>query len=140
MNVDPVLLDLASTYLHLRADDGATTMEGGAAFWAGIDDRRDLDSGRLCAMFEQTADWDHWERHPAGPELLVTIRGRMELLIEHDDRARTVVSTIMAAGQAMLVPTGLWHRAKVLEPGRLLAITAGAGTEHRAVDATKRTI
>ncbi len=131
MTADAVLLDLARTYLHLRADDGATTMEGGPAFWAGVADRRDLDSGRLCSMFDQTADWDHWERHPAGPELLVMMTGRMELLIEHDDPARTVESVVMEAGQAVLVPTGLWHRAKVVAPGRLLAITAGAGTEHR---------
>ena len=38
---------LDSTYIHLRPDESALAMEGGAAFWQGIETRHDLDRGRL---------------------------------------------------------------------------------------------
>jgi len=35
------------------------------------------------------------------------------------------------AGRLLVVPKGVWHTAKVRNPARLLAITAGRGTQHR---------
>ena len=37
----------------------------------------------------------------------------------------------LASGQACLVPRGVWHRVVVREPGRLLFVTYGEGTQHR---------
>ena len=41
---------LDSTYIHLRPDESAISMEGGARFWAGIGERRDLEQGRLMGI------------------------------------------------------------------------------------------
>jgi len=38
---------LDSTHIHLRPDESALAMEGGAKFWAGIEGRHDLGHGRL---------------------------------------------------------------------------------------------
>jgi hypothetical protein len=38
---------LDSTYIHLRPDESALAMEGGATFWGRIAERDDLDRGRL---------------------------------------------------------------------------------------------
>jgi len=121
---------LDSTYLHLRPDDSALAMEGGARFWAGIAERRDLEEGRLMGKTGQTEDWDHWERHPAGDEILVLLSGELELVLDlpgGEQRAR------MAAGETFVVPKGIWHRGIVHKPGELMFITPGAGTEHRPV-------
>ena len=40
---------------------------------------------------------------------------------------------VLKARQTLVVPAGLWHRGIVRQPGELLFITAGAGTEHRRV-------
>jgi mannose-6-phosphate isomerase-like protein (cupin superfamily) len=122
------IFGLDSTYIHLRPDESAVAIEGGDSFWAGIDQRRDLDLGRLMGMTEQSVDWDHWERHPAGDEILVLLSGEMELLI---DQAGKQERAVLRAGQTFIVPRGAWHHGIVKQPGQLMFVTPCAGTELR---------
>jgi mannose-6-phosphate isomerase-like protein (cupin superfamily) len=126
---------LNSTYLHLRPDESARAMPGGAAFWAGIGERTDLDRGRLMGTTRQAADWDHWERHPAGDEILTLLSGKLEIVLETEAGERRHT---LGAGETFVVPRGLWHRGIVHEAGELMFITPGAGTEHRAVQEEAR--
>ncbi|MEI7873316.1 MAG: cupin domain-containing protein [Alphaproteobacteria bacterium] len=124
------VFSLDATYIHLRPDDSALAMAGGKEFWMGIEGRRDLDQGRLMGASRQAADWDHWERHPAGEEILTLLSGELEIVLETpagEERA------VLTAGQTLVIPTGIWHRGIVRQPGDLLFITPGAGTEHRPV-------
>lgn len=121
---------LDGTYIHLKPDDGARAMEGGDRFWATIQDRSDLDEGRVMGVTVQGKDWDHWERHPAGEEILTLLSGGMELILDLPGGEQRVVLT---AGETFIVPRGIWHRALVKEAGRLMFVTPGAGTEHRPV-------
>jgi mannose-6-phosphate isomerase-like protein (cupin superfamily) len=121
---------LASTYVHLRPDESAVTMEGGDAFWAGIAQRTDLDRGRLMGKSGQSKDWDHWERHPAGEEILTLLSGELELVL---DRPAGEQRMVLKAGETFVMPRGIWHRGIVRQPGELMFITPGAGTEHRPV-------
>jgi mannose-6-phosphate isomerase-like protein (cupin superfamily) len=123
---------LDSTYIHLQPDERALAMEGGARFWAGIAGRHDLDHGRLMGSTEQSADWDHWERHPAGEEILVLLSGELELVLDTGEGEQRAV---LEPGQTFIVPRGIWHRGIVKKPGKLMFITPGAGTEHRPVAA-----
>ena len=106
-------------------------MEGGDRFWATIQERTDLDEGRLMGVTGQSADWDHWERHPAGEEILTLLSGEMELVLDMDGGEQR---TVLKAGETFIVPRGIWHRGIVKEAGRLMFVTAGAGTEHRPVE------
>lgn len=121
---------LASTYLHLRPDDGATAMKVGPRFWAAIDKRTELNRGRLMGTTPQRRSWAHWERHPGGDEILILLSGELELILETGRGERR---TRFKAGQTFVVPRGTWHRAEVRKPGELLFITPGKGTEHRPV-------
>lgn len=124
------VFSLNATYIHLRPDDSALAMEGGKKFWAGIEDRRDLDQGRLMGVSLHSADWDHWERHPAGEEILTLLSGELEIVLETEAGEERAVLT---AGRTLVIPAGVWHRGIVRQPGDLLFVTAGAGTEHRPV-------
>ena len=75
---------LDSTYIHLRPDESALAMEGGAGFWQGIGERHDLEHGRLMGSTDQSRDWDHWERHPAGDEILTLLSGEMIIVGDID--------------------------------------------------------
>jgi len=119
---------LDSTYIHLRPDESALAMEGGAAFWQGIETRHDLDRGRLMGSTDQKADWDHWERHPAGDEILTLLSGEMVVVLETAAGEQHVP---LKSGETFIVPKGVWHRAIVRAPGRLMFVTPGAGTEHK---------
>lgn len=124
------VFSLNATYVHLRPDDSALAMKGGDEFWAGIEDRRDLQQGRLMGASRQAADWDHWERHPAGEEILTLLSGEVEIVLQLEAGEERAVLT---AGQTLVIPAGVWHRGIVRQPGDLLFVTAGAGTEHRPV-------
>ncbi|MBX3501134.1 MAG: cupin [Alphaproteobacteria bacterium] len=123
--------DLMRTYAQLRDDGSALVTEGGDAFWSALDSRPELHGGRLLGATAQIGDWPHWEMHPAGDEVLILMSGAFALQIERADGA---VDTIeMRAGSTCVVPKGPWHRGLAREPGRLVFITPGAGTQHRAV-------
>ena len=121
---------LDSTYIHLRPDERALAMEGGTKFWQGIAERRDLDQGRLMGCTDQKADWSHWERHPAGDEILTLLSGEMEIVLETDTGEQRAT---ISSGETFIVPKGVWHRGIVTTPGRLMFVTPGAGTEHKPV-------
>ena len=62
------------------------------------------------------------EMHPDGDELLYLISGRVQVVLELDDGDRVVD---VDAGQALVVPRGVWHLIRVVEPGQLFNITPG---------------
>jgi mannose-6-phosphate isomerase-like protein (cupin superfamily) len=122
--------NLMSTYAQLRDDGSALVTEGGDAFWSTLDGRPELHGGRLLGATAQTGDWPHWEMHPAGDEVLILMSGAFALQIERADGAIDTIE--MHAGSTCVVPKGLWHRGLAREPGELVFITPGAGTQHRA--------
>ena len=118
--------DLETVFLSLSGS-GAVTELPGAHFMERVM-RSPADMVYLASMFPMTADWPNWERHPAGDEVLILLEGRVELVF---DREGVETRRPFEAGQTVIVPAGVWHTAKVLEPGRMLGLTCGAGTEHR---------
>lgn len=119
-------LDLSKTFLHLAPTGAATPLDGGPAIFANIPPI--LATGRLVALLAHDADWRGWERHPAGDEVIVQLTGRMRLRLELPEGEALAE---LSPGRCVVVPSGVWHTADVLEPGRALYITEGHGTEHR---------
>ena len=130
--------DMSSTFVHLDAGPGAFRLPDFA--WT----QEYLDSyharfasngpGRLVSVIDQHATWDGWERHPRGDELVVLLSGRVDVVQDTAEGTRIVE---LEPGLAMINPAGVWHTARVHEPGRALFITPGEGTEFRPLsDAT----
>jgi quercetin dioxygenase-like cupin family protein len=84
--------------------------------------------GRLVSMFTFSEPWDSWEVHPDGEELVVCVDGALTLYQEIDGEVRKVN---LAAGEAVVNPSGAWHTADISGSATALFITAGAGTENR---------
>ncbi|MDT7604524.1 MAG: hypothetical protein QOF61_2521 [Acidobacteriota bacterium] len=120
--------DLTKTYVHLEAGGGAQTEDVGADFWARIS-TRPYEGMRLVAAIRHDADSPAWEMHPAGDELLCLLSGAVTVVFEEGGAERTV--ELSRAGEACVVRRGTWHRLVVREPGDVLFVTPGAGTEHR---------
>jgi mannose-6-phosphate isomerase-like protein (cupin superfamily) len=116
----------------VQLDDGGAShaVEMGGDFWATIGDRSEFGRGRLMGVVAQSKDWDHWERHPHGEEILVLLSGEIEMVLETAEGERRAT---LQAGQAFVVPRGLWHRGIVRQAGELMFVTPGVGTEHRPV-------
>ena len=76
-----------------------------------------------------TADAPHdGEVHPDGDELLYLLDGALTLRLECPDGD---VDVELRAGDAVVVPRGVWHKLTLQEPGRLLHITPGPNGEAR---------
>jgi len=121
--------DLETTYLSLDGAGAVAEHPGGAAFWASVETNATL-KGTLVIVVAGDSDWPHWEMHPAGQEILVMLEGEQTLLL---DGGAGETRHLMTAGTTLVVPAGVWHRALIDQPTRMLAITYGAGTQHRAL-------
>jgi quercetin dioxygenase-like cupin family protein len=85
--------------------------------------------GRLVSMYRFTGDWDSWEVHPHGSEVVLCVAGSITLHQEKADGSRATVT--LTPGQYAINEPGTWHTADVEEEATALFITAGMGTEHR---------
>ncbi len=127
--------DLSTTYVHLGLGATATPLPGfewTQAYLESYERRFEGDGaeGRLVVVSPQAQTWETWERHPAGEELVVLLTGRVDIIQELDGKE---VTTPLEAGEALINPTGVWHRSVVHEPGTALFVTPGLGTEHRPI-------
>jgi mannose-6-phosphate isomerase-like protein (cupin superfamily) len=120
--------DLVHTYVHLEDGPAAVADEVDADFWDKIESRPALHGGRLVGTFHNAADWDIWEMHPAGDEVVCLLSGAIDVVLEKADGEQVLE---LRPGATCIVPRGVWHRAIVHEPGDTLHITRGAGTRHR---------
>jgi mannose-6-phosphate isomerase-like protein (cupin superfamily) len=126
MNADKGF-DLETNYLVLADGPAAKRIEVGPDFWQTIDLRTDL-AGRLVGIFRYGADWDSWEMHPDGDEIVILLSGAIDLVLEEMGGERIVELRDRAA---VIVPRGVWHTANAIAPSEALHITRGAGTTHR---------
>jgi mannose-6-phosphate isomerase-like protein (cupin superfamily) len=120
--------DLAATYVQLDDGPQALPVDVDDEFWATIDRRPELRGGRLVGTFHNATDWDIWEMHPAGDEVVCLLTGAVDVVLDEPEGERVVE---LRAGQTCIVPRGVWHRAIVREAGDTLHITRGEGTQHR---------
>lgn len=85
--------------------------------------------GRLVSMYEFTADWDGWEMHPEGEEVVICLDGEITLVQEDGQGERREIP--LTTGGYAINPRGVWHTANVISHARVLFITAGWGTQGR---------
>ncbi len=79
------------------------------------------------------------EVHPDGDEFLYVVSGTMELVLDDGDAQTVGVETnvVLRAGDAYVVPRGVWHRLEATEPGRLVHVTPGPNGSYRPRDAAE---
>lgn len=85
--------------------------------------------GRLVSLHSFTADWDSWEMHPEGEEVVICLDGAITLVQDIEGAPR---ETALGPGDYAINPRGVWHTANVADHARVLFITAGWGTQGRA--------
>lgn len=83
-----------------------------------------------------TGDAPHaGEMHPDGDELLYLVSGAVSVRLELPAGDLTVE---LAAGEAIVVPKGVWHRISLREPGTLIHLTPGPHGESRPLGGASR--
>jgi quercetin dioxygenase-like cupin family protein len=124
--------DLETTYLFLDGTGGLVAQHAGPDFWADIAGNPNA-RNTLVSTFGGDGDWDSWEMHPAGAEVLVVLDGAPVVWLEHPDGALQRIAA--RPGATVIAPKGAWHRCECDHAYKMLFITYGAGTRHRPVTA-----
>ncbi|WP_230079815.1 cupin [Alteripontixanthobacter maritimus] len=126
-------LKLADNFVHLGLGASAVSQPPftGLDWYEGYGARHGGDGaeGRLVSQYEFTTNWDVWEMHPVGAEVVICTAGAMTLLQEMPDGE--TVTTPLVTGEYAINPPAVWHTADVPERATAIFITAGEGTEHR---------
>lgn len=126
-------LHLASTYLRLRPDSAIEPLPVDDSFWGRVVSGQlgSFHNEYLVSCLDFSTDWPTWEMHPHGDEVVCLLSGRATFLLEQPHGTQTV--ELSACGAYVIVPKGIWHTAKASGPCHMLFITAGEGTQHRAM-------
>ena len=130
-HVAPLSLNERPIHLGLGAVATPQPVFTGMAWYADYIARTaaDGDEGRLVSFYEFTCDWDSWEMHPAGDEVVVCVAGEMVVTQELPDG--TIQQVTLGPGDYAINPPGTWHTADIAAHATALFITAGSGTQHR---------
>jgi len=122
---------IESTYVHLDEAGAATPIPVTDSFWPDLSGGRtpQLEQGRLVTAFSFDKDWDSWEMHPEGEEVVLLLSGSVDFILDQGGKESTVA--LREPGAFVIVPRGAWHRARPHAPTSMLFITAGRGTRHR---------
>lgn len=123
---------LASTCLRLRSDASVEPLPVDDTFWQKISTGQlgDFHNEYLVTTHAYGSDWPMWEMHPNGDEIVCLLSGSATFILETQAGPKQVELNEMCS--YVVVPKGTWHTSKTTVPCRMLFITAGEGTQHRA--------
>ena len=125
-------IDLVRTFVHLTHSGDAEPVELTPSFWRDSCSERLYD--RLVGVFPfESAEDLHassQEVHPEADELLFVMSGAIDVVLEDGEAEQTVP---LEAGQAAIVPRGLWHRLVMRQPGKLLFVNSRSGMQSRPI-------
>lgn len=124
--------NLLSTFARLRTDASVEMLPVGADFWQKISTGAlgDFHNEYLVSCYDFDSSWNSWEKHPNGDEIVCLLQGAVEFVLDADVGEQRI--TLCEPGAFFIVPKNSWHTADVAAPARVLFITAGEGTQHRA--------
>ncbi|MGP1387027.1 MAG: cupin domain-containing protein [Thainema sp.] len=124
--------NLASTYVVINHEGGAVPVPVSDTFFEDLEHQFGEFKGKqLVSYFTFDQDWDTWEMHPAGDEVVYLLSGQVEFILQQD--AAEIKVQMNTPGTFLIVPQGVWHTAKVYAPSSMLFITPGAGTQNRSL-------
>lgn len=123
---------LRTTFLRLRPDSSIEKLPVDAAFWPALMEGRlgDFHNEYLVTTAEYDADWNNWEQHPAGDEIVCLLAGNAVMVLEQPDGSEGLIA-LESPGSFAFIPRGVWHTGRTKSRATLLFITAGEGTRTR---------
>ncbi len=122
-------LDFFETFVHLHAGGAITAASRTPTFFRDfVAEAADRVVGVVHGRDAGAFHPDECEMHPHGDELLCLLSGTVDVVLEEPASDRAVP---LKAGEAFVVPRGVWHRIVLREPADLLFVTPPHGTQFR---------
>ncbi|WP_416305886.1 cupin domain-containing protein [Neptunicella sp. SCSIO 80796] len=129
----PEKSNIANEFVVLGPDKMATKVPVTPTIYQELEDNFNNFKGHeLIASYDFESDWGSWEMHPEGDETVILLSGEATFIIDDGQQRHTL--TLQQPGEYVVVPKGLWHTAKTDVATRILFITPGEGTQHKADD------
>ena len=129
----PGMPHIESTFVVFDAKGTAAPVGVTETFWEDLKNRfGDFSGNLLASSFRFDQDWDNWEIHPYGDEVVCHLSGDFDLVLEENGGYRTV--RLNREGLFVIVPRGTWHTATVRSPSSALFLTPGRGTMTKPKD------
>lgn len=123
-------MKLETTFVVLQPDLSAVPVAVTPTIYEELDKRFGGFKGRvLVSCYKFDSDWESWEMHPAGDEIVCLLSGRASFEFE----GRGTVAQLTEPGSFVIVPRGTWHTARTDVPTTMLFVTPGEGTQHKAL-------
>ena len=124
--------NVESTFLRLRGDASIEALPVDDTFWQRLSTGQlgNFHNEYLVTMHAFSSDWPMWEMHANGDEIVCLLSGAVAFILETEGGLKRV--ELNEPGSFVMVPKGTWHTAKANGACRMLFITAGEGTQHRA--------
>lgn len=85
----------------------------------------------LIAVHEFEKDWDTWEIHPHGDEVVLLLSGQITMTMNLPHGQESV--TLSDAGSYIIIPQGVWHTAATNTKSKLLFVTPGQDTDNKEI-------
>lgn len=124
-------LDISKDFIVLSPDKEATIEKFSSGFYEYIDRKyKGFKGHELISAYEFDEDWSSWERHPNGDEIVILLTGQVTFILDTEAGERSVKLT--EPGSYVIVPMGIWHTARTNVTSKMLFITPGEATEHKA--------
>lgn len=123
---------LSSTFIVMQPDQSAVPVEVSPTVYEELDRTFEGFKGRvLISSHSFDADWETWERHPAGDEVVCLLSGDVEMVL---DRGGVEEATrLNEPGTYVVVPKGTWHTARTRVPTTMLFVTPGEHTQNKPI-------
>ncbi|MEU8306991.1 cupin domain-containing protein [Actinomadura sp. NPDC048955] len=90
------------------------------------------DGGWQVAAFRVETDEDvhadHWEVHPAAEEAVCCLSGGLRIYLRPEEPGGEEEVVRLAAGTAVVVPRGRWHRLELDGPSDVMSVTLRRGS------------
>ena len=121
--------DFTRTGLILTPGSDVVARDFGRGFYEALDTDFDGFAGHvLVSRHAFSEDWEGWEMHPKGDEIVALESGNIDFVLWIDGREQAV--RLDTPGTCVVVPKGVWHTARPRRTTSLLFVTPGEGTEH----------
>ncbi|MBW4470506.1 MAG: WxcM-like domain-containing protein [Stenomitos rutilans HA7619-LM2] len=122
--------NLSSTYVVLEENGDAIPIAVSDRFYQDLEQKfGDFKGKHLVSYYTFEKDWDSWEMHPSGDEIVCLLSGQVDFVLEQNGSEKIVF--LNAPGAYLVVPRGTWHTAKIHCSSSVLFITPGEGTQCR---------
>lgn len=121
---------LSDTFLVLGPDQTATPVSVCPSLYQDLDAKfNQFKQHSLVAMYTFDTDWESWEIHPNGDEMVMLIEGEITLILDTESGEQS--QTLSQSGDYVVIPRNTWHTARTKSAAKVVFITPGQGTEHK---------